>query len=123
ELVLLDGFERLARAAHRARRVALAGEPLAERVAHDQLVVDDQDATLCLRRRRCIHYRCHRFSCRPQALPAPAFENAPAAASCRSTGSRTVNSAPSPGAERTEISPACCSTMLCATARPRPVRF
>src|ERR1039457_4298325 len=38
-------------------------------------------------------------------------------------GSATRNSVPSPGFDRTVISPACCSIIPAATAKPRPVRF
>ena len=127
EFRLLDDLQRLARAGHRPRRVAFAGEPLAQRIAHHQFVVDDQDSSLRLRSQSGLLPLLAIGSSRSR-LPLPSVPSVPVhcltpAVGAAAAGSTTLNSVPSPGAERTEISPACCSTMLCATARPRPVRF
>ena len=128
ELRLLDGLQRLARAGHRPRRVAFAGEPLAQRIAHHQS-----------RRPRSgfcpwfsiatgvFHCGCH------VVLPFLRAGRAPGTA-CACQNRLRPPAAGSPAAPPripflrpawscTAISPPCCSTMLCATARPRPVRF
>ena len=87
--------------------IAFAGEPLAQRIAHHQFVVDDQNSALGFRCCRCFHYALPFVP--PVAVPVlrprhPSRLRPPPLAAA--AGSATLNSVPSPGVERTVISPA-----------------
>src|SRR5665811_462351 len=124
ELRLLDRLQSFPGAPGGPRRIPLAGKPLAQRIAHYQFVVDDQDSALGSSCRWWFHYACHLIlPLLPVTICAVSAHSLAPASAAAVAGSATRNSVPAPGSLRTVISPACCSIMLAATASPRPVRF
>src|SRR5579884_1556281 len=97
-----ESGERLAAIRKRLRFESLIGEHAVQRLANHILVVDDQNPAL--------HTR------------APVSLSGNAAVTGCGNGSCIVNSAPAPGADCAAMVPPCCSTILRATASPRPVR-
>ena len=83
--------------------VPVLAEPGAERVAHDRLVVDDQDPQVGLRHGAG---GAHHFSPASAGVPSAdaAAEPAAGASGCLA-GSRIVNVVPRPGSDSTSIVP------------------